>query len=94
MAGFRQGKPAEVHKVASELLTLTRGLVLEAARSRFEKNFGSTQCNDCDGLKAGPGVAATCFQVRQCFFSNIKDQDVSPKQERLIEILSKGSNRP
>lgn len=94
MAGFRQGRPAEVHRVAAELLALTRDLVLEAARARFEKNFGSSQCEGCTGLKAGPGVVATCYQVRQCFYTHFTDQDGSSRQERLIEILSRGSDRP
>jgi hypothetical protein len=78
---------------ASELLALCRNLILEAAKARFEKNFGTVRCDTCDGLKAGPGIVATCFQVRQCFYGNIK-ADASPRHERLIEILTKGSNIP
>lgn len=80
-----------VRAASTELLSLARALILEAAKARFEKNFATPRCDNCEGLKAGPGVAATCFQVRQCFFTNIKNQDTSPKQTRLIEILTKGS---
>lgn len=73
---------------------LARNLVLEAGKARFEKNFGTARCESCEGLKAGPGVLATCFQVRQCFFTNIKTSDTTPKQEKLIQILSKGSKDP
>lgn len=73
---------------------MSRELVVEAARARFQKNFGTPQCERCDGLRAGPGVEATCFQVRQCFFTNIKTADMSAKQARVIETLTKGSKRP
>lgn len=65
---------------------------MEAAKARFLKNFGSELCESCDGLKAGPGVAATCFQVRQCFFGNIKETVTSPRQTQVIKTLLKGTD--
>ena len=76
-----------------ELLDLARDLAIEAAKARFQKNFGTNQCLSCEGLKAGPGVTATCLQVRQCYFDNFKDAKPSPRQNRLIDSLSKGTNR-
>lgn len=54
---------------------------------RFRMNFGTPICESCDGLKAGPGVTATCFQVRQCTYDNVKQGDVTPRQKRVIESL-------
>jgi hypothetical protein len=83
-----------VHQVAKELATFARGLVIEAAKARFEKNFATPVCNNCDGLKAGPGVTATCFQVRQCFYSNIRAETTS-REARIIDALTKkGSKHP
>lgn len=59
----------------------------EAAQARFKANFGTSQCEHCDGLKAGPGVVATCYQVQQCNFTNIKEDDMSSKHERVIDRL-------
>jgi len=60
---------------------------VEAARARFKTTFGTDRCNRCDGLKAGPGVAATCFQVKQCYYRNFKDADLTPKQSRVLRIF-------
>lgn len=94
LEGFSKAQPAKAHAAIGQLLVLARNLVLEAGKARFEKNFGTARCESCEGLKAGPGVLATCFQVRQCFFTNIKTSDTTPKQEKLIQILSKGSKDP
>lgn len=70
------------------------GLISECARLRFELNFGGPLCENCDGLRAGPGVTATCFQVRRCDFSNLKEGDVTPKQSRVIDVFSDSKETP
>lgn len=60
-----------------------------AARDRFRQNLGTPVCENCDGLKAGPGVAATCFQRKQCFYTNWKATDVTASQHGLIDRLYK-----
>ncbi len=69
------------------LLKLSKEAVLEAARTRFRHNFGTSVCQRCEGLKAGPGVVATCFQVRQCYYDNFKEQGLTPKQARVLRIF-------
>jgi hypothetical protein len=64
-----------------------RALWQEAAQLRFRLNFGTPTCERCDGLKAGPGVAATCYQVRQCNYDNVKDGDATPRQRRVLDRL-------
>ncbi len=61
---------------------------VEVATLRFKVNFGTERCGNCDGLHAGPGVIATCYQVGQCHYSNFKDGEVSPRHLRIIESLS------
>ena len=68
-------------------LDLALSSVIEASKSRFSLNFGSPRCVNCEGLKVGPGVVATCFQVSQCYFKNFKQGDLTPKQERLLRVL-------
>jgi hypothetical protein len=65
----------------------------EAASARFRANYGTPVCEQCDGLKAGPGVAATCFQLKQCFYTNLK-VGADKKQARLIERLSRPNQNP
>ena len=38
-------------------------------------------------LAPGQGVAATCYQVRQCNFSNIKEEPSDPRHLRVIQNL-------
>lgn len=66
----------------------------EAAHLRFQVNFATPACESCDGLKAGPGVVATCFQVRRCNYSNVKEGDASPKQLRVIQSLLEDPKSP
>jgi hypothetical protein len=69
-----------------------QGLWLEAAQLRFRLNFGTHICDRCDGLKAGPGVVATCYQIRQCYYDNIREGEGTPKQKRVIESLLEPQN--
>jgi hypothetical protein len=62
-------------------------MAIEAGQLRFRINFGTPICHNCTGLKAGPGVLATCFQVQQCNYANIKEGELTDKQQRLLETL-------
>ena len=62
---------------------------MEAARDRFRQNLGTARCTHCEGLKAGPDVVATCFQLGQCFYANQKTTDLTGTQQRLIDRLYK-----
>lgn len=77
----------EAWTATQSLLTLARQAVQDAASARFKVNFGTSPCDSCDGLKAGPGVVATCFQVKQCYYTNLKTTDESPKHERILSRL-------
>jgi hypothetical protein len=85
---FTDGDPEKAWVHARELIQISQGLVIEAGKARFEANFGSDKCNNCDGLKTGPGVVATCFQIRQCYFTNVKEGDVGPRKRAIIEGLT------
>jgi hypothetical protein len=84
---FRQSAPAQVWKLTQRLLSTARRLAHEAAQARFVANFGTPRCNDCEGLRVGKGVVSTCFQVRRCYYDNIKATDLSSKQKAVIEGL-------
>jgi hypothetical protein len=84
---FREGDPAQAWLLSQKLIELAREAVAEASRSRFKVNFGTPRCERCDGLKAGPDVAATCYQVRQCHYGNIKQGDLTPKQSRVLRLF-------
>lgn len=86
-AAFREGDPSAAWLVVQALLNWSGDLVVDAAKSRFTANFGTNQCQNCSGLKAGPGVAATCYQVKQCYYSNFRVDGLSPKQARMAELL-------
>jgi hypothetical protein len=89
LEAFKEANPKKVWGLVQQLITLTQEAITEAARARFQANFGSDVCKNCEGLKAGSGVVSTCFQVERCYYTNIKATDVTPKQERLIEGLLK-----
>lgn len=84
---FQHHDPSQAWQVAQELLTLARQTTVEAAKARFQVNFGTPVCDDCEGLKAGPGVVATCFQRRQCYYTNFGAGSLSPKHQRVIQSL-------
>lgn len=87
MEAFQAGEPEQVYALVREVLDLARLATDEAGEARFRTNFGSPRCDNCTGLKAGPGVVATCFQVKRCYYTNIRASDVTPKQQRVIEGL-------
>lgn len=84
---FESGNPNLAWQKSQELISLAKEALRQAAKDRFKVNFGSEVCNTCDGLKTGPGVLATCFQVRQCNYSNVKG--TTPRQDHLITRLTK-----
>jgi hypothetical protein len=75
-------------KAATQLIEAYRSVTLEAAKLRFQLNFGTPGCNQCDGLHAGPGVSATCFQMKQCHYSNLKEGEGSSRQLRVLKTLT------
>lgn len=54
---------------------------------RFTQHFGTSRCQSCDGLHAGPDVVATCFQVQQCHYDNIKTEGTNPRHLRVLSNL-------
>jgi hypothetical protein len=84
---FQEGDPKAAYEASKQIVDFARSALTELAKVRFEKNFGSEQCQRCEGLKAGPGVVATCLQVRLCYFKNFTADDVTPKQERALRSL-------
>jgi hypothetical protein len=89
---FSEGDPAKAWAAVNEFIKEIRAFSNDAARDRFSKNFGSSLCESCEGLKAGPDVVATCFQLKQCFFTNKKSIDMSPSQESVIERLTQSES--
>jgi len=83
-----------VWEVAQRLLAISHEVVVEAGQARFRANYGTAICEKCDGLKAGKGVIATCFQLKRCYYSNLKETDTSSKQQQIIEGLTRGRSRP
>lgn len=73
-----------------ELTALAHLAVRDAAGARFDKNLGTSQCDHCDGLKAGPDVVATCFQTKLCYYTNVKADETTPKHQRTIDALLGG----
>jgi hypothetical protein len=72
-------------------LNWTDEVTTDAAKSRFKLNFGTARCQNCTGLQAGPEVAATCYQVQQCYYTNFRGDKLTPKQARIASLLG---NKP
>lgn len=89
MLGFESGNPVAAYQAAVALAASHREVFAEAAQLRFQANFGTSVCDSCDGLKAGPGVIATCHQVRRCLYDNFKEGVVDPRQARILRMLGK-----
>ena len=75
-----------VYQAATTLVDRYREQGVELAKARFKLNFGTALCENCDGLRAGPGVTATCFQVKQCHFDNFRE-DNHPRHLRVLNSL-------
>jgi len=78
--------------LANQLLDLAREAIGEAAKTRFQANFGTDVCQHCRGLKAGPGVGATCFQMQACYYNHFRADELTPKHERIVGTLLKVAN--
>jgi hypothetical protein len=92
MEALLSGDAEAVFEAAQALGTSYRNEKQESARLRFKLNFGSPLCSNCDGLKAGPGVIATCFQVQSCNFTNVKESDSVPRHLRVLERVLGGQD--
>jgi hypothetical protein len=83
---FQQADPAKAWELAQQLLSSARSLMRDLAKARFEANFGTPICEECDGLRAGKNVIATCYQMRLCYYTNVKE-GATPKQRAVLENL-------
>lgn len=88
IAAFQAGDPEKAYEAALELRNAYHEAMSDAARLRFKLNFGTPTCDNCQGLVAGPQVAATCFQVRRCNYTNVKIGEAEPHQLRIIDKIS------
>lgn len=88
LQAFLDGNFERAYSAALELQVAYREALAEASKVRFKLNFGTGICQNCEGLKAGPGVTATCFQIQRCDFKNIKEGDEDPHQARVIDKLT------
>jgi hypothetical protein len=85
---FTEGDPEAAWTATYQLVKAYQELEVENAKMRFLLNFGTSACDHCEGLQAGPEVVATCFQVHQCRYTNIKEGD-GTTQSHLVEALGK-----
>ncbi len=88
LQAFLEGNFEVALVAAQELQVAYREALLEADKLRFNLNFGTQICDNCEGLKAGPGVAATCFQIRRCEFQNVLEESASPRQLRILQKMT------
>jgi hypothetical protein len=88
LQAFLDGDFEGAYRAAQELRDAYHEALNEAARQRYRANFGTESCSSCDGLKAGPGVLATCFQVQKCNFDSIHEGSESPTQLRILNRLT------
>jgi hypothetical protein len=86
-AAFVGGDPTAAWQKSQELISLAKNIARQSSKDRFKVNYGTPNCESCSGLKAGPDVIATCFQVRQCNYSNVRNP--SSRQTGLIARLTK-----
>jgi hypothetical protein len=87
LEAFRQGDAQGAVQAAQQLRDAYHEALLEASRLRYRLNFGTSLCDNCEGLRAGPGVLATCFQVKVCNFANIKEGSQDPRHVRVLRTL-------
>lgn len=87
LAAFREGDPEAAHAAALELIAAHHEALREVARLRFKLNLGTAICQSCDGLRAGPDVVATCFDIQQCHFASVKRGKEDPRQLRVIQSI-------
>lgn len=87
LRAFHDGDPASAYGAAKALIAEYERALTELAKLRFKLNFGTSTCENCDGLRAGPDVVATCFDLKQCHFTNLKRGDEDPRHIRVIQSL-------
>ena len=85
---FLDGDFETAYQSAMDLKSAYHEALLEAAHQRYRANFGTEVCKNCEGLKAGPMVVATCFQVEKCNFDSIHEGSESPYHLRVLDRLS------
>jgi hypothetical protein len=88
LQSFLDGDVEKAYQSALELKSAYHEALDEASRLRYRINFGTEACSNCDGLKAGPGVVATCFQVQKCNFDSIHEGSESPSHLRILDRLA------
>jgi hypothetical protein len=88
IAAFSSGDPARVYATTQRIIARNHELARQAAELRFALNFGSEMCQNCEGLRAGPGVVATCFQIQRCNFTNVKESSENPQKLRVLRNLA------
>jgi len=87
LAAFLDGDFGVAYQAAKELSEAYHEALAEASRLRFQVNFGSQLCHNCEGMRAGPGVIATCFQVQRCDFTNVKEGGEDLRVKRVVRRL-------
>lgn len=91
LQAFIDGNVEAAYQASLELSKAYHEALLEGSKLRFRLNFGTDACLRCEGLKAGPGVAATCFQVQRCDYTNVKEGEEDLHHRRLIDLLTRRS---
>jgi hypothetical protein len=87
LSAFTEGNFDTAYAAAKALQKAYHEVLLELSETRFKLYFGSSICQNCDGLKAGPNVIATCYQIKRCNFDNIKKGDENPSKLAIIDRL-------
>lgn len=91
LQAFHDGDPEAAYKAAKILISEHERVLVELAKLRYKLNFGTPSCENCDGLRAGPGVIATCFDLKQCHFTNLKRGQEAPRHLAVIQNLMRRS---
>jgi hypothetical protein len=92
-AAFSSGDPEQAWLLSKELLLALRDSTDQAARDRFKSTFGTPRCLTCTGLHAGPGVVATCYQVKLCFYRNLAEANAPMRLARAMGKLGSGQKK-
>ena len=90
---FRLGDPETAYLATERLVHAYRDLLVEVAQMRFTQNFGTERCHSCDGLHAGPDVTATCFQMKQCHYDNLKVEGAAPRHLRVLTFFEEAPKK-
>jgi len=88
LTAFKEGDFEVAYTSALELQKAYHEAMLEISRLNFKLNFGTQVCQRCDGLRAGPGVVATCYQIERCEFKSLKAGEEDAKRSEVIDRLT------